>query len=428
MAANALPLFLAGVSGGILHAFWLPWFKVAPLLLFLPIIQFVSRKNRGLLLWILCGLAVGFVDARVRAPSLPAPPPESPVTLEGRVSGFPEIREERIRFVIDSDRYGKVRVTVPRTARMAHGDRVQVQGRLKEIRGFLNPGVFNHAARPRREGIFFRLYAEDVRILAEGPGAFRRLDLLRRERVSHFEVSFRPDQASLLKAVILGVTDMPDELREDFSRSGTAHLLAVSGTHLSLLGLILFFIARKGLLALPHRFYLGLSQRISATGMAILLVLPVLLFYCGVSGSRIPTVRSLIMILAFLLAALLGRRRSWSHAVCLAAVLLLLAQPYALLDVSFQFTFVVVTVIGLGMGRQDAPASGKAMDDRVKTWTRLFDYLKKLFLTSFVASLGLAPLTAFYFQNISLAAPVSNLLAMPLAGFLVIPLGVPTPT
>lgn len=431
MLGNVLPLFLMGLSGGIVYGTWFSWLPVLPLLCLalLGALTFLRFKQTpsGAVWALVClglGLALGFADARLQSPIPPPnPSPSDPVQLEGRVSGFPEMRKDRIRFVMETVTFGKVRVTVPRPTPVAYGDHVLVQGRLKENRGFLNPGVFNHADRLKREGIFLRLYAKELRILAEGPFLPRRLDLARGSLISHLEQAFQPAPASLLKALLLGVTDMPDELRDQFNRSGAAHLLAVSGTHLSLLALVLFVLIRRSFLALPHRLYLGISQYLSASTVAILLTLPVLVLYCGLSGSRVPTVRSLVMILVFLGATLLGRSRNWKNAVSFAATVLLVGAPQALFDVSFQFTFVAVLVIGFGMSRWSGEESFSEVTAETPRGRRSGDYLKRLFLVSLVATVGLAPLTAYYFQNISVAAPLTNLLAMPLTGFLVIPLG-----
>jgi len=389
----------------------------------------------------------GFLYAYLRQP-LPPPstPPEEMITLEGKVVSVPDMRRDRVRFLINTSDFGQVRVTTEKDSPVRYGDVVKLEGKLKEPRGFLNPGMTNYGDRLRRQGIFYRVWSRDVLVIKEGKSLWGAFFALRSALANQMEEDFTSDVASFLKAVILGYSDIDKDLRNSFNRSGTAHILAVSGTHLTLLSASLFLIFRLLILRLPAPLYLRLSQHVTATGLALLLSLPPLFFYTLISGARIPTIRSLIMILSFITAALLGRSKHWPSALALAAFAVLLWQPAAVFDISFQLTFVAVLSILLlskwfimreedsetdQMGQDSEPGKIEQQslkEKRFRYFSNSFSrhcsrYFKALIVVSIAAAIGTAPLVASYFHRVSLISPISNLLIMPLTGFLVVPLG-----
>lgn len=434
-----LPLVLVAFLGGIISFHLFPYLRIIPSVVSGIILLFFIRRS-GLstdrLIRVFSALSivflVGFLYAYFRQP-LPPPstPPKGVITLEGKVVSVPDIRRDRVRFLIETPNFGRIRVTTEKDSPVRYGDLVRLDGKLKEPRGFLNPGITNYGDRLRRQGVFYRVWSQDVVVAEEGKSLWGVFFALRSDLASQIEEEFTPDVASFLKAVILGYSDIDQDLRNAFNRSGTAHILAVSGTHLTLLSASLFLIFRLLILRIPPSLYLQLSQHVTATGLALLLSLPPLFFYTLISGARIPTTRSLIMILSFIVATLLGRSKHWPSALALAAFAVLVWQPAAVFDISFQLTFVAVLSILLlsrwfisrdenpetdQMGQND-PIGQQSMKEKS------FKYFKALMVVSVAAAIGTAPLVAGYFHRISLISPVSNLLIMPLTGFLVVPLG-----
>jgi len=439
-----LPLALVAFLGGIISFHLFPYLRIIPGLLSGIVLLFFLRN--GFPSWfsyrffrafgiVLIIFLAGFLYTYLRRPHPPlSTPPEKVTTLEGEVVSVPDIRSDRVRFIIHTPDFGRVRVTTEKGSPVRYGDLVRLDGKLKEPRGFLNPGLTNYGDRLRRQGIFYRVWSKDVFVLEEGKSLWGAFFALRGTLAGQMEEDFTPDVASFLKAVILGYSDIDQDLRDAFNRSGTAHILAVSGTHLTLLSASLFLVFSLLIRRLPASLYLRLSQRVTATGLALLLSLPPLFFYTLISGARIPTIRSLVMILSFITAALLGRSRHWPSALALAAFAVLLWQPAAVFDISFQLTFVAVLSILLlsrrfidqdedpevdQIGRTDQSSETEQRSIKKKT----FKYFKALIVVSVAAAIGTAPLVAGYFHRISLISPVSNLLIMPLTGFLVVPLG-----
>jgi len=371
--------------------------------------------------------AAGFLFALVRAPLPPATsPPSDATTIHGCVVSAPDIRADRVSFLADSTEFGRVRVSSTRDCAAGYGDYVTLTGKLRETGGFRNPGLRDFGEEMKREGIFHRVWSEDVEVTgssasfaAIATGYFFRM---RGELAARIERDFASDNALFWKAIILGYGDATAELRAAFSRSGTTHILSVSGSHLAFLAGALFFIFRSAIKKLPPPCYLGMSQRLTATQAALALTIPALVFYTIISGASIPAVRSLAMILVFIAASLFGLARAPLAALSLAALLVLAWHPWAVFNISFQLTFLAVVSLiilpeRLGLSR----ISPAAEDSGGKVVT--IKYMREIIVVSMAATVGTAPLAAMYFHQASVIAPLSNLVIVPLAGFLIVPLG-----
>src|SRR5262249_26064256 len=142
----------------------------------------------------------------------------------------------------------------------------------------------------------------------------------------------------VLSALIIGTdTALPRDLRAAFSRAGVSHVLSISGLHVALVataGYALF----RWLLARSQWLLLAASVPKLAVRASIV---PVLL-YAGIAGSNVATLRSVVMILVFLLAALADRQRHVLVSLAVAALLIVLLSPGATLDISFQLSFIAV--------------------------------------------------------------------------------------
>ena len=127
--------------------------------------------------------------------------------------------------------------------------------------------------------------------------------------------------------------------------TGTVHLLSISGSHLGLVALLIFAVVRGVTLWLPANWLLALSRRITPTRLAaVSTFLPVAGYAC-LAGAELATMRSLLMMTVGLSAIWLGQERRLFHALSAAAVGILLHDPQAVFDISFQLSFVSVFAI-----------------------------------------------------------------------------------
>ena len=148
-------------------------------------------------------------------------------------------------------------------------------------------------------------------------------------------------------AIIPGLkTGISRDMRDAFSTTGLAHLLSISGTHFGLLAFMVFISIRTVIKYLPVRLLSKMTLYITPTRIAVVITLPVLVFYALISGASTPTVRSLIMIFIYMLALFLGRKGQWLNSLSIAALIILLWNPKALFELSFQLSFIAVFSIG----------------------------------------------------------------------------------
>jgi competence protein ComEC len=213
------------------------------------------------------------------------------------------------------------------------------------------------------------------------------------------------------------------ELRDRFMASGTVHLLSISGSHLGLIALIVFFVIRRAVLWLPERLLVRLTLVVMPSQIAAVVTAVPVTFYALLAGGQVATIRALVMILVYLVAVIIHREDDLYNALAFAAILILAWDPHALTDVSFQLSFLSVWCIALGLEWWSAQAS-PPVDPGASRWTqRLRSNTAALLITSVAAGVGTAPLVAYHFNQVNWVGLVSNPIAIPLAGILVVPLG-----
>lgn len=236
---------------------------------------------------------------------------------------------------------------------------------------------------------------------------------------------FAPEPASLIMAVTTGHRGgMSYELKEAFRASGVAHLLSISGTHFGLMFLLLFGAFRTALKYLPVRVLERLTIYLTPSQAAALLCVPFLLMYLGISGARVPTVRSFIMISLFLFGLLVGRKGRWLNFLVLAALVLVLLDPEVLKSLSFQLSFLAVLFIGFFLGAKPLKTEEDDFGEEVPRKSALLRYPLTSIGITVAATLGVEPIVAYFFHYSSIISPLANLIVTPLVCMVLVPLSV----
>ena len=296
---------------------------------------------------------------------------------------------------------GTALLTVPRYPAYHYGDVLLVKGKMEtptRLDGFDYPSYLAH------QEIYSIMHYPRVEVLETGQGAKPLAWIYSlRDRFSQTlaRVLSEP-QGSLAQGIILGIrTNIPASLEDDFVRSGTAHLLAISGLNLTIVAGILVSL---GIWAFGRRHYIY-----------IWVALCIIWLYTLLTGLHPPALRAAIMVSVFLTADLLGRQRSGIIALFLAAAIMVGASPQVLWDASFQMS--LVAMAGLificpllqSLGRKAVTA----MVGEEGTLPRVANVLTDSFSVSLGAVLAVWPLTAYYFGVISWVSPLATLLALP---------------
>lgn len=205
-----------------------------------------------------------------------------------------------------------------------------------------------------------------------------------------------------------------DEDAEAMRRSGLAHLLSISGLHVTaLIGAVIFLLMR--VMALSRRAALNWPLMLIAAGGGALAGIG----YTLLTGAEVPTVRSCVAALLVLGGLALGRDAITLRLVAAGALLILLLWPEALVGPSFQMSFAAIMAI-VALGEHPRFRAFAASRDEA-VFFRLSRRVGVALLTGFAVELVLAPIALFHFHKAGLLGAFANLVAIPLTTFVVMP-------
>jgi competence protein ComEC len=306
--------------------------------------------------------------------------------------------------------------------------------RMKRPRASFNPGLYDQEQRWLEDGIgAIASVRRSQAVRQEGwiphPGAW--VERLRewlcaevREALVQQGWGSR-DAHNLVLALAMGEQGALDSLWwERFNRTGIAHLMSISGLHVTLLaGMVAALVRwlwrhRMG----PKWQGLGLAGWLPARHAAWSVAMVVSFAYSLLAGWGIPAQRTCWMILVVGLASMTARRISMSQSLLLAGMVVLILDPWASLSPGFWLSFVGVAVlVWQGQTSQlEATANETALVARAVIALR--QHTLELLRTQWAATLGLLPLCAWFFASVSLVGPLLNLIAVPWISALVTPL------
>jgi competence protein ComEC len=305
---------------------------------------------------------------------------------------------------------------------VAPGDEVAMTGRLFLPLGFANPGRPDARLLAKAQGVdvlaSVRL-AADVQVVADfqgSPWRLRRLSFrLRAAMAKVINQRLAEPSAGFVRTMVLGErTEVSPETEEGFRAAGATHVLSVSGLHLAVVAALVFGFLRRLVALIP-----GWALRVNATAVAASLSLPAVLLYTLLTGEATATLRSAYMAGVALGAILINRPFSLAASIAFAALVLLVPSPLLLLDISFQLSFASVIALGFFAQRfsPERPARGAGRARRALGW------LGRGLAASCVASLGTMPLVTHHFGEVTPAAPLGNLVLVPLVELAVLPCG-----
>lgn len=383
------------------------------------------------LLAVAAGLWLGAErSASVAAPVLQRP--SGAVWIEGRVLEA-EQRDRGHRVLLDQLVIGglnelatpeRVRITVSRNgADLWPGDRIRLRAMLSPPPEPAMPGAFDFARYAwyrQIGGVGYAISAPET-IPASEPVGWRDATALalsswRQDLTRRLAEQAEGAGGAIAVALITGVRGpIPDHVDEAFRDSGLAHILSISGLHLTLVAGILFFAVRAVLALSP---YLALHYPIKK--WAAIGAMLGAIAYTLLSGAALPTLRALTMVMLALIAVLLDRRAITLRSVAWAALALLILWPESLLDPGFQMSFAAVTAL-VAAFEHLAPKLGQWRRD-AGTMKVILLWLAGTMAASLVAGLGSSLFAAYHFNRIAEYSLIANLLAAPLVSFWIMPL------
>lgn len=360
------------------------------------------------------GLVIcGFLWALLRAHIVAAPVPEwryyGPV--EGRIIAVDRSASGAPRLLLDDLDLPRLRRAPPERVRISlhgaqpslhPGQRVSLTANISPPGAPVEPGAFDfqrHAWFARLGGVGYS--RGDVTLLAEA----ERLWLTRTRFALAQQMQARLPGAAggVAAAITAGERGLiPPDVTQHLRHSNLSHLLAISGLHMGLLTGVVFTALRSFL-----SLFSGLALRFDARKIAAAGAIAAGAAYLLLSGYAVATERAFIMVLVFFGAVFLDRRALTLRAVAVAAFLVLLRRPEALIGAGFQMSFAatvaLVTVFGQLQGRSGRnPVLG-------------------VLLSSFIAGAATAPFAALHFNIMAAYGLLANMLSVPVMGAVVMP-------
>jgi len=324
-------------------------------------------------------------------------------------------------------------ITIPVTVQVrwygepvAYGDRVFFRGTVSRPEGPRNPGAMDYRRWLERHGIYNRFRVDPSQpgiIESHGHGnrfiAWAESARHRMEKILSTDLEGAPEVLGAIKGICLGITDnTPEGFTDDFRFTGTMHLFSVSGLHVGMLAVLIWFVLKAA--RVPR-------------GWAVALTIPLLFFYVAVTGLKSGSIRSATMASILMIGLVLFRRSPLVNTLAAAAFLQLAIDTNTLFSAGWQFSYAVVLAIlvaappiqhrVVGLYAPDPFLPPKLLTRGERILFGCWKEIAALFAVSAAAWIGSLIPTVAYFHLVSFSALGANLLAVPLA-FGVLALGV----
>ena len=431
-------LWLLAFCGGVVSLRFFPQLPSPSLIAaaILTSLLLLSRAHRWAWLRPLAGFAVGFCWAAifatvVSATTFPLDLEKKNVVVSGRVIGAPVAAAasgyQRFDFEVEQLEWqgiarptpGKIRLKLYQAQpQILSGQKWRFTVRLKQARGYRNPGaLFNYETylfhhRIRATG-YVRTKPIPLLLKSQNPASISAF----RQRVAGFirAALNGGERAGIVTALVVGIrSDMTARDWEVLVRTGTIHLVAISGLHVGLVsGLVLL------LGSCCWRFAGPLPLYMPAPKVGVVVGLLAGIVYALLAGMTIPTQRAVCM-LAVVAAAMFFQRRPFGFETLVMALTAVLAvDPLAPLSGGLWLSFGAVVILVLGVARTRARHSSPTQPVFYKRIARQLAAWSAIQMVLFI---GMAPLLLVLFHRVSLVAPLANLVAIPVIGMLTVPL------
>jgi len=291
------------------------------------------------------------------------------------------------------------------TALPQPGERWTFSARLRCRSGLANPGGHDRELSLLRAGIGATGYVSSGSTPLRHTAAGWRAPLERARAVVALRIDAATDEgrsSGVLQGLSVGLrATIPDDLEAAFAATGTAHLIAISGMHVTAFALVLLWASRAAFRWLATPAWSG-RWPLAQAG----LVLALTAGYALLAGASVPTVRTAVMVALALAVRLARRHAAGIDVLALAALLLVAADPLVVSSVGFWLSFVAVAAL-LQAGD---PARGGL---RV---------IRAFALAQAVVTLALTPVLLAAFNAVSLVSPLANAIAIPFFSFVLLPL------
>lgn len=448
-----MPILLIAFAAGVLSCQWLPvipdwpWGLTLSLVLILWLGLYcqirrhpdMPRHVRFFLLLLVFAAGSSYTcwrSAAVLADSLPEAAMGRNIRLVGVVESLPDrtARGQRFQFNVEQVETpvhvpARIQLSVwnevqetdaaerPGVQQVRAGERWAFTVRLKRPHGLANPHGYDVEARLFENGIRATGYVKTgERLDAFVPGIATSIALMRQLIRDRFERVLPPEafpDAGILTALAIGDQKaIPGPLWQVFAKTGTTHLMSISGLHVTLFSALVGW-----LIAALWRRMPRLVARFPAQKAGIFCGWFAAAFYTLIAGAGIPALRTLFMLSVGAIAILTGRHVSVARILLLALAAVLMLDPWAGMSPGFWLSFVAVgLLLWAALAEHVAGEVHRSWRQRLRLWIRGFGR------TQWAVTIGTLPFLLLFFSQFSLISPLTNAVAIPWVSGVVTPL------
>lgn len=282
------------------------------------------------------------------------------------------------------------------------GNTIKVRGKLRQFEEAANKGNFDSRKYYLSLGFYGKIEAGTIEIINSDYSGIRQgLYELRMEIIERLEklcsdnkgiFSIINNKNGIIGAIILGdKTDLDSDIKELYSVSGIAHILAISGLHISFIGMAIYRLLRR-------RFRFLFSAAVS---------IPVVLSFGTMSGFGISTIRAIIMFILKIIGEVLGRKYDAITAISLAGLVLLVQNPFVVCNSGFQMSFGAIIAIVFIL---------PIVEEILNTDNKII----KVLSANFTISLVMNPILAWNYYELPTFSFLLNIVVVPLMSVVIV--------
>ena len=282
------------------------------------------------------------------------------------------------------------------------GNIIKVRGKLRQFEEAANKGNFDSRKYYLSLGFYGKIEAGTIEVINSDYSGIRQgLYELRMEIIERLEklcsdnkgiFSIINNKNGIIGAIILGdKTDLDSDIKELYSVSGIAHILAISGLHISFIGMAIYRLLRR-------RFRFLFSAAVS---------IPVVLSFGIMSGFGISTIRAIIMFILKIIGEVLGRKYDAITAISLAGLVLLVQNPFVVCNSGFQMSFGAIIAIVLIL---------PIVEEILNTDNKII----KVLSANFTISLVMNPILAWNYYELPTFSFLLNIVVVPLMSVVIV--------
>ena len=323
----------------------------------------------------------------------------------------PQIKGNFLRFKIevqrvkDSTWYNSSGVVLaylrlPMNYKPGYGDNLLIKGFPQRVAPPLNPEEFNYRRYLAHNKIYHQHFinSNDILLLTPATGfSLRGISIKARnyleKKLTHFIP--QPEELAVAKALILGQKeDLDNNTREVYAKAGAMHVLAVSGLHVGIIYIVLLGLLKQK------------QGRVTNPVLVAAIVIPALWAYAFITGLSPSVLRAVTMFSFLALAQVLNRRSASLNTLAMSAFILLLVNPYMIMAVGFQLSYIAVAGIIFLF---------PVFERWLNPSNPILRFIWQITALSMAAQLVTAPLSAFYFHRFPTFFLFTNLMVIPAA-------------